>query len=239
MNVGFPFGKLEQRILTVASNVYKEGSNRGMVNRKVKIDRIDADILHLLRESPHLSQEEIAKTLHLSQSSIGARIRRLRDEEVLVVQAGVNLRRLGLNVAKVDCACQNAAQVIDLFKGCPCFLNAFVTSGRYNVSLLFGAEDAVTLTALVDRHLRANPNVREVEFGLVASGTGGLVFRPRLVVMRSQRTPCGADCSACSHYGPDECLGCPATHGYTGDLWKPPRTRRTQLLGPASDVTED
>lgn len=197
-----------------------------MVNRKVHLDRVDTEILRLLRENPDISQDEIAKILRLSQSTIGARIRRLRNEDVLVIQAGVNARRLGLNIAKVDVACQNGAQIIDSFKGCPCFLNAFATSGRYNVSLMFAAEDAVTLAALVDRHLRTNPNVREVEFGIVASGTNGLLFHPRLAIERSQIAPCGADCTACPHYGPDECAGCPATYNYTGNVWKLAGNRR-------------
>lgn len=192
----------------------------------MSLDRIDTEIVQLLRENPDLSQDEIANVLRLSQSSVGARIRRLQKEEVLVTWAGVNARRLGLNLAKVDCACQNATQVIDLFRGCPCFLNAFATSGRYNVSFFFAAEDAVTLAALVDRHLRNNANVREVEFGIVTFATDGLVVRPRLTVKKFQTAPCGADCNACPHYGPDGCSGCPATYSYTGNIWKPTSTRR-------------
>jgi DNA-binding Lrp family transcriptional regulator len=201
-----------------------------MGNRRASLDRIDAEIIRLLQENPDMPQEDIANVLRLSQSSVGARIRRLRNDGVLIVQAGVNARRLGLSLAKVDCLCQNATQVIDLFRRCPCFLNAFVTSGRYNVSLWFAAEDAVTLTALVDHHLRNNPNVKEVEFGLVVSWTNGFVVRPGLAVERSQTTPCGADCNGCPHYGPDECPGCPATHSYTGNIWKLPRCRREIIV---------
>lgn len=208
-----------------------------MANRRLSVDRIDTDIIQLLREDSDLSQNEIASLLCLSQSTVGARIRRLRRQDALIIRAGVNARRLGLDLAKVDCACQNASQVIELFKECPCFLNAVSTSGRYNVSFLFAAEDSMTLAALVDRHLRNNPNVREVEFGLVTAATDGFFVRPRLALKRSQTAPCGADCNTCPHYGLDECSGCPSTHSYMGNVWKPARRRRQITVTNRDPVT--
>ena len=91
------------------------------VAKKLGINQKDRELIMLLEENPDLPQNKIAKKLGLSQPSIGVRIRKLKEKKIISTKVVINLKELGLNVAKVDATVTSPTRIIDYFKGCPYF----------------------------------------------------------------------------------------------------------------------
>lgn len=145
-------------------------------NTKLGLDTRDNIILSLLQKNPHISQEDIAKKIKLSQPSVGARIRKMQQKGILHVINGVNFRIVELNLAKVDVYATDTTAIIKEFKDCPFFLNALITSGKYNLCLFFMATDLKRLEGIVNHHLRGNPKVKDVELNIVISAAKDFVL---------------------------------------------------------------
>jgi len=143
---------------------------------KLNLDSRDQTIITLIQQNPKISQEEIAKKIKLSQPSVGARIRKLQQKGVLSHTNGVNFRLINLHLAKVDLSCIGTKSIIQEFNNCPFFINALITSGRYNLCLLFAATNLERLEEIVDYHLRSNPNVKDVEMNLIISTYKDLIL---------------------------------------------------------------
>ncbi len=119
-------------------------------------------------KQPDISQSEIAQQVGLSQPTVGARIQKLRTSGAITASVGMDLKKVGLNLAKVDLTTKDSIEIINQFKHCPYFLNGLIVSGRENLSLFFAAEDISTIEAIVDRHLRSNPSVSGVDMGIMS-----------------------------------------------------------------------
>ncbi|MBW2990587.1 Lrp/AsnC family transcriptional regulator [Candidatus Woesearchaeota archaeon] len=145
-------------------------------NEKLGLDDRDNTLLSMIQKNPKISQEEIAKKIKLSQPSVGARIRRLQQKGILHNISGVNFRVVDLSLAKVDINSTDTTAVIKEFKDCPFFINALVTSGKYNLCLFFMATDLKRLEGIVNYHLRGNPKVKEIEMNIVISSAKDLVM---------------------------------------------------------------
>ena len=126
----------------------------------MNIDDRDKTILNMFAKDPSVSQEEIAKAIKLSQPSVAARIRKLRKLGAMETLTGIDPFRVGLQMAKVDVTTTNPSKVLDVFQGCPYFMNGLIVSGRNNLTLFFVAEKISTLEAIVDGHLRKMPVIR-------------------------------------------------------------------------------
>lgn len=179
-------------------------------------------IIALLSRDPELHQADLAKAIHLSQPAVGARIKRLTKTGVLSKQYGVNLRRAGLFVAKVDASTKHPDELLRMFEGCPAFLDGYITLGSKNVCLFFAMEDLASLEALVDCHVNKNHEVENVQHSIIMSSHRELVFPVNPVVgKREQPAACGAFCNTCSLWKGKggKCLGCPSTPYYQGHFW--------------------
>jgi DNA-binding Lrp family transcriptional regulator len=184
------------------------------------LDEKDLKIISLYSKNPEITQEEMAKTIGISQPSVLLRIKRLKSIGALSKQVGLDPFKLGLHIAKVDVTTSNATRIIKLFKECPYFLNGFITSGRNNLCLFFVAENISTLESIVDTHLRASNDVQNVEFNIVINAINNLVIPLKVYEKALERPPCGTniECKACPSYEINSCIGCPATKQYKGRL---------------------
>lgn len=145
-------------------------------NEKLGLDERDNIILSLVQKNPDISQEEIAKKIKLSQPSVGARIKKLQQKGILYIVNGVNFRVVDLSLAKVDVNATDTTAIINEFKDCPFFINALITSGRYNLCLFFMATDLRRLEGIVNYHLRGNSKVKDVELNIVISTSKDFVL---------------------------------------------------------------
>ncbi|MGM5487846.1 MAG: Lrp/AsnC family transcriptional regulator [Nanobdellota archaeon] len=158
---------------------------------KLNLDQRDYTIISLLQENPKVSQEEIAKKIKLSQPSVGARIKRLSEKGIIQIVNGVNFKVVDLFLAKVDVYASDTKAVLDEFLGCPWFINGLVTSGRYNLCLLFVSTDLKCIEGIVNTHLRDNGHVRDVEMNIVISAAKDLVLPLNL---NGENPRCNKDC---------------------------------------------
>jgi Lrp/AsnC family leucine-responsive transcriptional regulator len=185
----------------------------------LKLDDTDKRILSLLADNSELSQSEIARFLKISQPAVATRIRKLKQRGIITHQVGVNLGKTKLGFVRVDVSTNNSGEILKLFEKCPLFLNGFVTSGKRNLSLFLVSEDLASIDACTDRHIRANPNVSDVEFSVVLSSARDFVSPLKMIREKTDFSPCGGRCEKCSYYKSKRCLGCPSTIYYKGVLF--------------------
>jgi len=182
------------------------------------IDDVDKKILCLLSENPQLSQAELSKRLKISQPAVSARIRKLEENGTLARLAGTDVKKTPLFLAKVDVSTNNVEQVLKFLDSCPLYLNSFLTSGRHNMTILLLGENIRSIMSCVDSHLRQNLPVRNLEFDLIVTPIRPFVVPIKPNIDKKRTTACGADCSICTFYTSDRCLGCPSSICYRGNL---------------------
>ncbi|MBN1280509.1 MAG: Lrp/AsnC family transcriptional regulator [Candidatus Thermoplasmatota archaeon] len=190
-----------------------------MARLKSSLDEIDKKIITLLHDTHDLSQEEIAKKVKLSQPSVAMRIKKLKDRGVLEQVTGVNLNKVGLYLAKVMVRTTNTTKLLNMFRGCPFFLNGFVISGSDNLMLLFAGEDLASLESIIDCRIRPDENVQSADFNIIISSIKDLVMPLKIVERGLNKPPCGVEYKSCPAYAENRCFGCPATSRYKGSFW--------------------
>jgi DNA-binding Lrp family transcriptional regulator len=163
-------------------------------NEKLGLDDRDNTILSLLQNQSDISQEEIAKKIKLSQPSVGVRIRKLQQKGILHSINGVNFKHVDLNLAKIDVHTTDPVAIIDTFKDCAFFVNALVTSGKFNLCLFFTATNMKRLEGIVNQHLRKNPDVKDIEMNLVISTAKDFVLPLNIDYDNSKQISCEQDC---------------------------------------------
>jgi len=192
-----------------------------MVKSALELDQKDRIILSLLHENQEVSQEEIAKKIHISQPSVAIRIRKLRERGLIERITGVNLNKVGLNVAMVRLATTNTEKILDMFRDCPFFLNGFIISGKENLVLLLVGDDIASLESIIDSHIRPDKDVQSVDFDIIVTSIKDFVIPINIPADALNNPPCGLDrkCKDCSAYKTNRCFGCPATGQYRGCFW--------------------
>ena len=171
--------------------------------------------------NPHVSQEEIAGKLGISQPSVASRIKKLRASGALETRVGIDPGKMNLIIGKVDITSINTSSILRMFKGCPYFMNGFTVSGKFTLCLFFIAENIATMEAIVNGHLRPHKDVQDVEFNIVINSENPLVVPLKLSPERSATPPCGIrlQCKDCLSFKDCKCNGCPVTGQYQGWLF--------------------
>lgn len=172
----------------------EEFKKKIQLNEKLGLDDRDNTILALLQQNPGISQDEVAKKIKLSQPSVGARIRKLQQKGVLHNINGVNFKVVDLQLAKVDVNTKDTKRIIEEFMDCAFFLNALVTSGRFNLCLFFMATDLKRLEGIVNHHLRNNALVKEIELNIVISTAKNFVLPLNIDYENKRQVCCEQDC---------------------------------------------
>ncbi len=187
----------------------------------MELDKKDRTIISMYAKNPDVSQEEIGDAIELSQPSVAARVRKLKESGAIETHTGVNPLKMGLSMAKVDVSTNNAQDILDVFRNCPYFANGFTISGKYNLCLIFISENISTLEAIVNTHVRANPTVSAVEFNIIINAEKSLIIPIVLTPDITDAPPCGLakECSECKTFHDKRCMGCPNTESYQGWLF--------------------
>jgi len=185
----------------------------------LELDEKDRLIIKILQENPRISQTEIAKLVGLSQPSVGSRIKKLKDLGIIDFSYGVNLKNSHMYVLKVDVKCKKPDEILNALKGCPFFLNGFVIAGNKNLIILLVGEDLSTLEAIVDKHIRPNPEVYDVDVGIIVRSEKSTIIPLNIGFEKGDKSPCGSNCGECEYWN-KICLGCPVTGHYRGKVWR-------------------
>lgn len=173
----------------------EEFKKKTRFNEKLGLDDRDNTILSMVQNDPLISQEVIAQKIKLSQPSVGARIRKLREKGILYTVNGVNFKVADLVLGKIDIITTDTLSILSQFKDCPFFINGLVTSGRYNLCLFFTATDIKRLEGIVNCHLRNNPKVKEVEMNIVISTTKDFVLPLNIDYENKEQISCEQNCN--------------------------------------------
>ena len=192
-----------------------------MGNSNVILDKKDRTILSLLYCDQQISQEEIAKKLHISQPSIAARIKKLKKRGLIEQIIGVNLNKVGLKVAMVRVATTNTEKILNMFRDCPFFLNGFIISGQENLVLLLIGDDLASLESIIDSHIRPDKDVQNVDFNVIITSIKNFVIPINIPTKALNKPPCGLEhkCEECYAFKTDRCFGCPSLGKYKGAFW--------------------
>ena len=190
-----------------------------MTRKTIKIDEKDRKIITLLHDNQEISQEEMAKIIHLSQPSVALRIKRLKERGILEQNIGVNLNKVGIYVAVVLIRTTNTTKILNMFRNCPFFLNGFVISGGKNLMLLLAGEDLASLESIIDERLRPDEDVQSAEFNIMISSLKDFVMPIKMIERPLKEPPCGVKYKECQAFHENRCFGCPATSRYTGTFW--------------------
>ncbi|MFP3908253.1 MAG: Lrp/AsnC family transcriptional regulator [Halobacteriota archaeon] len=185
-----------------------------------ELDQKDKVILEILENDPDTSQDKIARMAGLSQPSVGARIKKMKNMGIINHIYGINIRDPGLYILKADVKCRQPRDLLKLFQGCPFFLNGFIVAGNRNLTIMFICEDLSTLEAIIDQHVRPNPDVHDIDVGIVVRSERDTIVPMKIRVRTSDEAPCGSDCGNCDYWTTEVCLGCPVTGHYQGKIWK-------------------
>jgi DNA-binding Lrp family transcriptional regulator len=181
-----------------------------------KINEIDKKILHLLSKNPELSQVDLAEHLKISQPAVSARIHKLKEAGALAHSIGLEIKKAQLFLAIIDIATNNTGHVLNSLERCPLYVNGFLTSGRYNLTVLLIGENMRSIVSCVDSHLRPDPIIKEMGFDLVITPVREFIVPIKPILDKKKITPCEKDCSSCAFYKDNRCLGCPASIHYKG-----------------------
>jgi len=182
------------------------------------IDDVDKKILYLLSNNPQLSQAEISSQLKISQPAVSARIRKLEEDGILTHQVGTDVKKAQLFLAKVEVTTNQAEQFLKSVENCPLYLNCFLTSGTHNMTCFLMGEDMRSVMSCVDSRFRQNEAIKDMECDLVMSPTRPMIVPVKPNMEKKKVNPCGKDCSACTFYTSERCLGCPSSIYYKGKI---------------------
>lgn len=186
-----------------------------------KLDELDLKIIHQLQKDGRVSITDLAKKIESSRPTVTNRLKRLIDKEIVLIQGGLNLKKIGFKIANVGIEVksdESRKEIEQYLTNCPRVLNIFRTPGKANFHLVVWGEDDHTINSTVES-FRDLQHVDIVYTQFLGTPIHGNVI---IKVEPSQNgvTPCGKICSTCYRYDNEWCLGCPLTSDYMNPLLK-------------------
>lgn len=183
------------------------------------IDEIDFKIIKALSEDCRKTTTQIAKEAAISRPTAIARLKELAKKQIIDFGAKVDIQRLGWKLAVVSFETEEPEKKKDMIKKlelCPRVLQITQTIAMPNYTAMICAETPETLLASIEC-------VRSVLDAKITSWQRvkpiiGETFNLKILLEKSELTPCGKKCSLCVSYQESDCIGCPGTQDYKGTL---------------------
>jgi DNA-binding Lrp family transcriptional regulator len=147
----------------------------------MELDRTDRQLLNLVQEDSAQTAEELANKLAHSPSAIQRRLRRLREQQVIIREvAVVDPKKVGgatFFVVSLQVERERPellAQLRAWFAAQDCIQQAFYVTGEADFVLIVTAPDTESYDLLMKRMMNENPNVKRfstnVTLGVVKRG---------------------------------------------------------------------
>lgn len=173
-----------------------------MNNKKLKLDEIDLKLISLLQEDPNLTHNQIAEIVNRSQPAVGIRLKKLKDKGILQFQAGLNLKKIYIQLAFVNLNVKNPDEIMEMVNHCPFMLNAFRLSGKYNITILLANTQIKKLFNIVNQHFRANSSVQKISMEIITDIAKNLILPIDVdseVLEPILEDGCSANCKYCEY----------------------------------------
>ncbi|TFF95054.1 MAG: Lrp/AsnC family transcriptional regulator [Promethearchaeota archaeon] len=148
-----------------------------MLSEHFSLDHIDRKIVEIIQEQPNLTHTKIAKKVNRSQPTVGMRIKKLEEAGILEYQAGLNLKKVDIQLAKVTFQTENEEKISSIIQQCPNLIHAYKVSGEDNFLVVAGCESFKDLDKVVNYHFRSDPEVRNVRMEIFSDIINEFVLR--------------------------------------------------------------
>jgi Lrp/AsnC family leucine-responsive transcriptional regulator len=144
-------------------------------------DRFDRQLLNLIQEDAGQTAERLAERVGLSPSAIQRRIRRLREDGVILRDVAIidprRIGRTGLFIVSLQVERERPellAQLREWLAAAEHIQQAFYVTGEADFILIVTAADAESYDALMAHMVAENPNIRRftthVALGVIKRG---------------------------------------------------------------------
>ncbi len=191
-----------------------------------RIDHLDLKIVSELSKNGRVSISELANETGVTRQTIANRLKRLHDEEIIRVAGGLNLVKLGYDMATVGLEVRGdeaGGELMKLMQCCPRVLTIFKAQGKEDLQVSMWGESQKSIDATINsfRDFQGVTVVSTHYLGTPIHGSVSITMDPQ----DSTISPCGKDCSKCLSYANSDCPGCPDTSHYQNPEIKKPAKR--------------
>jgi Lrp/AsnC family leucine-responsive transcriptional regulator len=185
-----------------------------------KLSKRDIDIISALMSDGRKSITQLARETGLSRPTVTNRLEKLIKEKVISVEPGLNLKKLECSTACLTVETEGVDQrrrIEKTLSRCPRVLMMLRLAEKANLMVTLYGEDQDSLRSTIESigswSGASILNVSHAEPPLYPE-----TFRVPVTNEKQAVAPCGKDCSECPNYLIKECLGCPVTIHYQGQL---------------------
>ena len=184
-----------------------------------KLDKVDLKIIRSLIQDGRKPVTQLAKEVGVSRPTAINRLKKLISENILSINAGVNIGKLGFRMACLTLEVKgvdNRQQFEKFLMNCPRVLTSFRLSGKSNLLITLFGENPETLMSTIESFRDfLGVNIIDVNH---SEPSVSETFSLQVFPEKSDISPCGKKCSDCFRYQNDKCLGCPVVTEYLGSL---------------------
>lgn len=138
-----------------------------------KMDAYDRTLLYLLQQDALLTAEQLSKKVALSPSAIARRVRRLRDQEIIIADRAVVTDRIGpflTAMVDIQLAHHGLAKIEPLMQKLMAMDEVQVimdVAGSVDLTLIVAVRDLDAFNAFADETLAGDPAVQRYETRLI------------------------------------------------------------------------
>lgn len=185
------------------------------------IDDLDLKIVLELQENGRATITELADKVGSSRPTVTNRLKRLLDDDVVLVTGGVNMAKFGYKMACIGLEVTSGETRKELegcLIHCPRVVNLFRTTDKANIHVALWGEDDKALHSTVEA-MRDAENVDVVYAHYLGTPIYGDV--PVKVYSNEGKVPpCERICAECLRYQNVWCPGCPISSCYRNPMLK-------------------
>lgn len=132
------------------------------------MDEYDKHLLALAQQNNRMTNQEMAELVHLSQSAVRKRMKRLRDDGIIAHDVALlNSTKLGLTIiCRLHCSeltRQAYQSIIDTIDEAPEALQCYNVSGEFDFVVIAQMRDMEHYTDWLENRMMANPYIVHCE----------------------------------------------------------------------------
>jgi DNA-binding Lrp family transcriptional regulator len=185
-----------------------------------KLSRRDVDIISALMDDGRKSITQLAKETGLSRPTVTSRLDKMLKERVISVDPGMNLRKLECPTAALTVETEGVEErrrIEKTLARCPRVIMMLRLAEKANLMVTLYGEDQDSLRSTIES-IGSWPGANILSVSHAEPPLYPETFRVHVTNEKEAIAPCGKDCSECPNYMIKECLGCPVTIHYRGQL---------------------
>ena len=180
-----------------------------------KVDNLDLKIIHQLQKNGRISITELADNIHSSRPTITNRLKKLVDNDVVMVRGGLNITKFGFKMACIGLEVTDSTTLSELeaaMKCCPRVLNIYRTTDKANIHITIWGENDQTVNSTIESY-RGIPNVNVIYAHYLGTPIHGDIMID-ICSTTGDLLPCGKKDCNCPRLEAGWCMGCPASKSY-------------------------